>query len=75
MQQARHDADELNRTEVRFAIEQAQQSSRAADEERRRTARTADEKSLRKAGFQVESFAAKPHEKSKRARHVIYVAR
>ena len=33
------------------------------------------EKSLRKAGFQVESHAAKPHEKSKRARHVIYVAR
>ena len=33
------------------------------------------EKNLRKAGFQVESFAAKPHEQSKRARHVIYVAR
>ena len=33
------------------------------------------EKSLRKAGFEVESFAAKPHEKSKRARHCICVAR
>ena len=33
------------------------------------------EKSLRKAGFEVEGFPAKPHEKSKRARHCIYVAR
>ena len=33
------------------------------------------EKSLRQAGFQVEDFPAKPHEKSKRARHCIYVAR
>jgi len=33
------------------------------------------EKSLREAGFQVESFAARPHEKSKRARHCICVAR
>jgi len=33
------------------------------------------EKSLRKAGFLVEAFPAKPHEKSKRARHCIYVAR
>jgi len=33
------------------------------------------EKALRKAGFQVESFPAKPHEKSKRTRHCIYVAR
>lgn len=32
-------------------------------------------KSLRKAGFQVEELLAKPHEKSKRARHAIYVAR
>lgn len=33
------------------------------------------EKSLRKAGFEVEGFPAKPHEQSKRARHCIYVAR
>ena len=33
------------------------------------------EKSLKKAGFQVEEFAAKSQEKSKRARHCIYVAR
>ena len=33
------------------------------------------EKSLGKAGFHVESFPAKPHEKSKRARHCIYIAR
>jgi spermidine synthase len=33
------------------------------------------EKSLRKAGFRVESFTARPHEKSKRARHCICVAR
>ena len=32
-------------------------------------------KCLIKAGFQVEEHAAKPHEKSKRARHCIYVAR
>lgn len=32
-------------------------------------------KCLLKAGFQVEEHAAKPHEKSKRARHCIYVAR
>ncbi|MBK1829990.1 hypothetical protein JIN77_04595 [Verrucomicrobiaceae bacterium R5-34] len=32
-------------------------------------------KCLTKAGFQVEAFAAKPHEKSKRARHCIYIAR
>lgn len=33
------------------------------------------EKSLRKTGFQVEAHSAKPHERSKRARHCIYVAR
>ena len=33
------------------------------------------EKALKKAGFNVESFPAKPHEKSKRTRHCIYVAR
>jgi spermidine synthase len=33
------------------------------------------EKGLKKAGFDVESFPAKPHEKSKRTRHCIYVAR
>jgi len=33
------------------------------------------EKSLIKAGFRVEATPAKPHEKSKRARHCIYVAR
>lgn len=33
------------------------------------------EKSLTKAGFRVEAIPAKPHEKSKRARHCIYVAR
>ncbi|MCF6314631.1 MAG: spermine synthase [Verrucomicrobiales bacterium] len=32
-------------------------------------------KKLRKAHFDVEEFAAKPHENSKRARHCIYVAR
>ena len=32
------------------------------------------EKVLRQAGFSVESFAAKPHEKSKRTRHCIYLA-
>jgi spermidine synthase len=32
-------------------------------------------KSLSKARFEVEEFAAKPHEKSKRARHCIYIAR
>ena len=32
-------------------------------------------KCLIKAGFDVEEHAAKPHEKSKRARHCIYVAR
>jgi spermidine synthase len=32
-------------------------------------------KSLSKARFEVEDFAAKPHEKSKRARHCIYIAR
>ena len=32
------------------------------------------ERSLGKAGFLVEGFPAKPHEKSKRARHCIYVA-
>lgn len=32
-------------------------------------------KCLTKAGFQVEEHAAKPHEKSKRARHCLYVAR
>ncbi len=31
-------------------------------------------KLLVKAGFQIEEHAAKPHEKSKRARHCIYVA-
>ena len=31
-------------------------------------------KLLIKAGFQIEEYAAKPHEKSKRARHCIYVA-
>ncbi|MGD7653659.1 MAG: spermine synthase [Verrucomicrobiales bacterium] len=31
-------------------------------------------KLLIKAGFQIEEHAAKPHEKSKRARHCIYVA-
>lgn len=31
-------------------------------------------KCLIKAGFQVEEHAAKPHEKSKRARHCIYIA-
>ena len=31
-------------------------------------------KLLIKAGFHVEAYAAKPHEKSKRARHCIYVA-
>jgi spermidine synthase len=31
-------------------------------------------KCLSKAGFHVEAHAAKPHEKSKRARHCIYVA-
>ena len=30
--------------------------------------------SLRKAGFHVDEFPAKPHEKSKRARHCIYLA-
>lgn len=33
------------------------------------------EKSLGKAGFQVEFFRSKPHEKSKRERHAIYVCR
>jgi spermidine synthase len=33
------------------------------------------EKTLKKAGFVVQSFPAKPHEKSKRTRHCIYVAR
>jgi predicted membrane-bound spermidine synthase len=33
------------------------------------------EKRLRQAGFVVEAHPAKPHEKSKRARHCIYVAR
>lgn len=32
-------------------------------------------KCLVKAGFQIEEHAAKPHEKSKRARHCIYVCR
>jgi len=32
-------------------------------------------KSLIKAGFQVEEFASKPHEKSKRSRHCILLAR
>ena len=32
------------------------------------------EKGLKKAGFVVQSFAAKPHEKSKRTRHCIYLA-
>ena len=31
-------------------------------------------KALRNAGFHVDDFPAKPHEKSKRARHCIYVA-
>ena len=33
------------------------------------------ERRLSRVGFQVEAFPAKPHEKSKRARHCIYVAR
>ena len=32
------------------------------------------EKGLKKAGFVVQSFPAKPHEKSKRTRHCIYLA-
>lgn len=32
------------------------------------------EKALERAGFTVQSFAAKPHEKSKRTRHCIYLA-
>lgn len=32
------------------------------------------EKALKRAGFKVQSFAAKPHEKSKRTRHCIYLA-